>query len=180
MIRSQNLNNAFFTSANDGSLEEILESVGIQNRAATMKQTHSSHIVFADLYKTYESDGIYTDKILLPLVVKTADCIPILMESKTRVSATHAGWRGLEKLIFEKSVEPNLDQPIFITQYPSEVSPLARPNDRDPFFCDRFEFFVGGQEIANGFSELNDPVDQSERFRPVSYTHLTLPTKRIV
>lgn len=105
MIRSQNLNNAFFTSANDGSLEEILESVGIQNRAATMKQTHSSHIVFADLYKTYESDGIYTDKILLPLVVKTADCIPILMESKTRVSATHAGWRGLEKLIFEKSIK---------------------------------------------------------------------------
>ena len=105
MIRSQNLNNAFFTSANDGSLKEILKSVGIQNRAATMNQTHSSHVAFADLYKTYESDGIYTDKILLPLVVKTADCVPILMESKNRVSATHAGWRGLEKLIFEKSLE---------------------------------------------------------------------------
>ncbi len=67
--------------------------------------------------------------------------------------------------IFEKSVEPNLDQPIFITQYPSEVSPLARPNDRDPFFCDRFEFFVAGREIANGFSELNDPNEQAERFK---------------
>ena len=67
--------------------------------------------------------------------------------------------------IFEKIVEPQLEQPIFITQYPSEVSPLARPNDRDPFFCDRFELFVAGREIANGFSELNDPNEQAERFK---------------
>jgi lysyl-tRNA synthetase, class II len=67
--------------------------------------------------------------------------------------------------IFEKTVEPNLDGPIFITQYPAEVSPLARRNDHDPFVTDRFEFFVAGREIANGFSELNDPDDQAERFR---------------
>lgn len=70
--------------------------------------------------------------------------------------------------IFEKIVEPKLNQPIFITQYPSEVSPLARPNDQDPFFCDRFEFFVAGREIANGFSELNDPDEQAERFKKQS------------
>ena len=52
----------------------------------------------------------------------------------------------------------------FITAYPWEVSPLARRNDEDPFITDRFEFFVGGREIANGFSELNDPEDQAERF----------------
>lgn len=75
---------------------------------------------------------------------------------------------GLGKLqieIFEKTVEERLVDPTFITAYPTEVSPLARRNDADPFVSDRFEFFVGGREIANGFSELNDAEDQAERFR---------------
>ena len=75
---------------------------------------------------------------------------------------------GLGKVqieIFEKTVEHRLMDPTFITRYPTEVSPLARPSDEDPFVTDRFEFFVGGREIANGFSELNDAEDQAERFR---------------
>jgi len=75
---------------------------------------------------------------------------------------------GLGKVqieIFEKTVESRLMNPTFITAYPTEVSPLARLNDDDPFVTDRFEFFVGGREIANGFSELNDAEDQAERFR---------------
>jgi len=75
---------------------------------------------------------------------------------------------GLGKVqieIFEKTVEHRLMDPTFITAYPTEVSPLARRNDDDPFVTDRFEFFVGGREIANGFSELNDAEDQAERFR---------------
>jgi lysyl-tRNA synthetase class 2 len=75
---------------------------------------------------------------------------------------------GLGKLqteIFEKTVEDRLDEPTFITEYPAEVSPLARRNDDNPFITDRFEFFVAGRELANGFSELNDPEDQAERFR---------------
>ncbi|WP_317929401.1 lysine--tRNA ligase [Halioxenophilus sp. WMMB6] len=75
---------------------------------------------------------------------------------------------GLGKLqieIFEKTVEHRLDEPTFVTEYPAEVSPLARRNDKNPFVTDRFEFFVGGREIANGFSELNDAEDQAERFR---------------
>ncbi len=75
---------------------------------------------------------------------------------------------GLGKVqieIFEKTVEHRLKEPTFITAYPTEVSPLARRNDHDPFVTDRFEFFVGGREIANGFSELNDAEDQAERFR---------------
>ncbi|HRF43316.1 MAG TPA: lysine--tRNA ligase [Candidatus Competibacteraceae bacterium] len=67
--------------------------------------------------------------------------------------------------IFEQTVEHQLRDPTFITAYPTEVSPLARRNDQDPTITDRFELFVGGREIANGFSELNDPEDQAERFR---------------
>ncbi len=74
---------------------------------------------------------------------------------------------GLGKIqieIFEKTVESKLLSPTFITQFPTEVSPLARKNSDDPFVTDRFEFFIAGREIANGFSELNDPEDQAERF----------------
>jgi len=67
--------------------------------------------------------------------------------------------------IFEKTVEHELKDPTFITAYPVEVSPLSRRNDDDPGVADRFELFIGGREIANGFSELNDPEDQAERFR---------------
>ena len=66
--------------------------------------------------------------------------------------------------IFEKIVEPNLVDPTFITEYPIEVSPLARVNNDNPLIADRFEFFIMGKEIANGFSELNDPDDQRKRF----------------
>lgn len=74
---------------------------------------------------------------------------------------------GLGKIqieIFEETVEHKLDQPTFITEYPIEVSPLARRNDENPAVTDRFEFFIGGRELANGFSELNDAEDQAERF----------------
>ena len=67
--------------------------------------------------------------------------------------------------IFEKTGEDNLREPTFVTQYPTEVSPLSRKNDDDPFLTDRFEFFIVGREIANGFSELNDSEDQAERFQ---------------
>lgn len=78
---------------------------------------------------------------------------------------------GLGKVqieIFEKTVEHRLFEPTFITEYPTEVSPLARCNDDNPFVTDRFEFFIGGREVANGFSELNDPEDQAARFRAQS------------
>ena len=93
-------------------------------------------------------------------------------DSQARALATELGialkdsW-GLGKVqleIFEATAEHLLDQPTFITAYPTEVSPLARRNDDDPFITDRFEFFVGGRELANGFSELNDAEDQAERF----------------
>lgn len=78
-----------------------------------------------------------------------------------------AGWGAgkIETEIFEKTAEPKLHDPTFVTGFPTEVSPLARRSDDDPSVTDRFELFVGGRELANGFSELNDPEEQAERFR---------------
>ena len=75
------------------------------------------------------------------------------------------GTGRLQIEIFEKTVEHQLMQPTFITAYPTEVSPLSRRNDDNPLITDRFELFIGGRELANGFSELNDPEDQAERFQ---------------
>ncbi len=72
---------------------------------------------------------------------------------------------GLQMTIFDEGVESKLVQPTFVTQYPMDVSPLSRRNEKDPFVVDRFELFVYGREMANAFSELNDPVDQLERFQ---------------
>ncbi|MDN5924896.1 MAG: lysine--tRNA ligase, partial [Xanthomonadales bacterium] len=75
------------------------------------------------------------------------------------------GWGKLLLEIFEKTVEASLIQPTFITEHPIEVSPLARASDTEAGFTDRFELFIAGKELANGFSELNDPEDQAARFR---------------
>ncbi|MEO8464868.1 MAG: lysine--tRNA ligase [Gammaproteobacteria bacterium] len=75
-----------------------------------------------------------------------------------------SGAGRLQYDLFEKTVEPTLRGPVFMTQYPAEVSPLARSNDADPFLTDRFELFIGGRELANGFAELNDPEEQAARF----------------
>ncbi len=77
----------------------------------------------------------------------------------------HDGPGKLQIEIFEKTVEHTLFDPTFVCAYPAEVSPLSRANDQDRFLTDRFELFVAGRELANGFSELNDPEDQAARFR---------------
>jgi len=75
------------------------------------------------------------------------------------------GWGKLLLEVFEETVEHTLVQPTFITDHPVEVSPLSRSSDADPELTDRFELFIGGKELANGFSELNDPEEQAARFR---------------
>lgn len=123
-----------------------------------------------DFAKPFERLSMF-DSILKYNSDLTADNISTL-EAATAVAqklGVHVkeNW-GLGKVqteIFEATVEEKLFDPVFITAYPAEVSPLARRNDENPDVTDRFEFFLGGREIANGFSELNDPIDQAERFQ---------------
>jgi lysyl-tRNA synthetase class 2 len=93
--------------------------------------------------------------------------VPYLRSHCERLGVPYSPGDGAGKLqieIFERTAEHQLQAPTFVYAYPAEVSPLARRNDADHFITDRFEFFVGGREIANGFSELNDPEDQAARF----------------
>jgi lysyl-tRNA synthetase, class II len=91
-----------------------------------------------------------------------------LSRKLTELGVDHAGehgWGSLQLMLFEALAEKHLVQPTFVTDFPAEVSPLARRRDSDPELADRFELFIDAKEIANGFSELNDPEDQAERFR---------------
>jgi lysyl-tRNA synthetase class 2 len=137
--------------------------------------------VYGNTTISYQDDEYHFDKPFTRMTVKESilhfnpDIKPSDLDEldKARQIADSLGIPlkdsyGLGKVqieIFEKTVESRLMDPTFITAYPTEVSPLARRSDEDPFVTDRFEFFVGGREIANGFSELNDAEDQADRFR---------------
>ena len=97
--------------------------------------------------------------------VADVDHLRSVLAAKGSAAEDHWGLGRLQMEVFEAQVEGRLEQPTYITEYPAEVSPLARRNDRNPDITDRFELFIGGREYANGFSELNDPVDQAARFK---------------
>jgi lysyl-tRNA synthetase class 2 len=147
--------------------EDLLRSMAMELLGKTTLEYQGSKYDFG---KPFQRMSV-RDSILHFNPELTAEDIDDLDRAKAvagRLGLTLKDSYGLGKLqieIFEKTVEGRLDDPTFITAYPTEVSPLARRNDADPFVTDRFEFFVGGREIANGFSELNDAEDQAERFR---------------
>ena len=99
-----------------------------------------------------------------PAVLKDEEQVIALAKSKGIKLEKQAGGGKAKTELFELLVEEKLIDPTFITSYPTEVSPLARRNEEDPSVTDRFELFITGREIANAFSELNDPVDQKNRF----------------
>lgn len=152
-----------------GIAENILGSTDVKNTVKNAEGEVVSEVVY-DFAKPFTRLSVF-DSILQFNDDITAETLAD--EARAREIASGLGiplkdsW-GLGKVqieIFEKTVEHRLDHPTFITQYPTEVSPLARRNDDNPFVTDRFEFFVGGREIANGFSELNDAEDQAARFQ---------------
>ncbi|OGO95486.1 MAG: lysine--tRNA ligase [Coxiella sp. RIFCSPHIGHO2_12_FULL_44_14] len=102
---------------------------------------------------------------LSPKQIDTLDEARALAHCYDIATPTHYGLGKIQLELFEKLVEKKLQQPIFITHFPKEVSPLSRANSKDAFLADRFELYVGAREIANGFSELNDPEEQAARFR---------------
>ncbi len=106
-----------------------------------------------------EKTGTPADRLLDPGVIRP------LAERTGGIERASMTPGELLGLVFERVVEPDLIQPTFVTHFPVELSPLARRNDRDPRLVDRFELFIARNEIANAFSELNDPEDQRERFQ---------------
>ncbi len=162
-----------------GGIDRVYE-IGRLFRNEGMDRTHNPEfttIEFYQAYATYEDLIVLTEQLLERLALDVCGTTEIEYQGhkislkapfKRMTMAEAVGDASLvgEALVhaFEEKIEPNLIQPTFITQYPIEVSPLARRNDRDPRFTDRFELFIAGREHANAFSELNDPVDQRGRF----------------
>lgn len=146
-------------------LREIAENV---MGSATIKAADSDDVydfskpftrmTMAESIAQYNPD-IYADDI------QNLSALRSILENKGGKVESSWGLGKVQTELFEATVEHRLTDPTFITAYPAEVSPLARRNDDNPEVTDRFEFFVGGREIANGFSELNDPEDQAERFK---------------
>ena len=104
MIESKLIPNALFADKNVKSIDKLKDFTGIEY-IASMNQTHSDLVDFVESPRVYNSDGIYTEKPKLGLVVKTADCMPILLSDKKRIGAIHSGWRGLKNNIVEKAIK---------------------------------------------------------------------------
>lgn len=169
-----------------GGLDRVYE-IGRLFRNEGMDRTHNPEfttIEFYQAYATYEDLMALTEQLFETLARDVCGSTEISYQGQAislkapfrRMTLLEAVLEKVPDLApekrsgkalldaFEQHVEATLIQPTFITQYPIEVSPLARRNDADPRFTDRFEFFLCGREYANAFSELNDPVDQRQRF----------------
>ncbi len=173
-----------------GGLERVFE-VGRNFRNEGISTQHNPEFTMLEFYQayaTYEDLMKLTEELLGELAMRiTGETAVEYQGEKIQFKAPFARYTMHEAVkkfaktdaetdpaklspvklveIFEEKVESQLIQPTFITQFPTEVSPLARKNDAHPEFADRFELFICGREIANGFNELNDPKDQAERFK---------------
>jgi lysyl-tRNA synthetase class 2 len=148
--------------------EEMLRAVA-QNVLGTLQLSYGEHTI--DLSRPFERLTIVQAIRKFHPEISAADLgnrdgvVTVLR--KRGIDFSHhakAGSGALQLHLFEETTEAQLIQPTFIVDYPAEVSPLARRSDADPELTDRFELYIAGREIANGFSELNDPEDQAARF----------------
>jgi len=169
-----------------GGLERVFE-VGRNFRNEGISTQHNPEFTMLEFYQafaTYEDLMQMTEQLFEELaqkILKTTDVV--YQETKLNFKAPFEKLTMAEAVkkfakvdpktltpfklveLFEEKVESQLIQPTFITHFPTEVSPLSRRNDQDPTIADRFELFIFGREIANGFNELNDPEDQASRFQ---------------
>ena len=146
--------------------EGVIRDVALHVLGTAQVQWEGQHIDLAPDFRRWRMDEAVRHH---NPEISAADCtdrqalVRHCERLKMNVKSGH-GWGRLLLEIFEKTVEHTLVQPTFITAHPVEVSPLARANDDQPGYTDRFELFINGKELANGFSELNDPEDQAARF----------------
>jgi lysyl-tRNA synthetase class 2 len=147
--------------------EGMIRDVAVQVLGTTQMHWDGADIDLAPAFRRWRLDEAvrhYNPDISIADCTDRAALVRHCERLKVPVKAGY-GWGKLLLEIFEKTAEHQLVQPTFITHYPVEVSPLARESDTEKGITDRFELFVNGKELANGFSELNDPEDQAERFR---------------
>ncbi len=122
-------------------------------------------IDFTGPYERVRMLGSLSDALGADVAVLSADDLRSHAERLKVPDLEGAGWGKLIDKLFGELVQPNLIQPTFVMDHPKELSPLAKPHRNDPDLTERFELFVAGEEIANAFSELNDPIDQRQRFQ---------------
>ncbi|MCP4957515.1 MULTISPECIES: lysine--tRNA ligase [Photobacterium] len=153
--------------------EEMLSSIAIDVLGSSKMPYGEFEVEFAgpytrmsmlDAIKQYNPDHAEIQALTYEGVADRELMVKIAKSVHVDVESFWTCGQLLEE-IFGETAEPQLMQPTFITEYPADISPLARRNDENPFITDRFEFFIGGREVANGFSELNDAQDQDQRFK---------------
>jgi lysyl-tRNA synthetase class 2 len=145
--------------------EELLSSLAQQILGKTVISYQGKDIVLTPPWRRWSyHQAILEVNALDPSVLQDREKA-LAAAQRLRVPVDQkASLFAIVNKIFEETVESNLQQPTFITDYPIDISPLARRKDSDATLTDRFELYIAGREIANAFSELNDPLDQRERF----------------
>jgi lysyl-tRNA synthetase, class II len=145
--------------------EELLSRLAQQILGTTTFDYQGQEIRFERPWRRWSyMQAVLEINHLDPVVLKDRDAaLNAARQLKVDVDGK-AGHAAILTAIFEETVEPQLIQPTFITDFPTDISPLAKRKESDPTLTDRFELYIAGREIANAFSELNDPLDQRERF----------------
>ncbi len=147
-------------------IERLFKSISEKVLGSTVVESGDQNYDFSKPFKRQTLIGSIAEKLQIPESnLKDIDHLQKIGKDLHVENYLQLSPGKLQFEIFEKVVEENLIEPTFIIGYPTEISPLSRASDEDPDFVERFELFVGGKEIANGFSELNDPDDQADRFR---------------
>ena len=160
MIKSFSISNAIFTDSKDGSISEVLYKLNFK-KYSEMHQTHSDHYLIINSAGTYKADAIFTSKKNLPLVVKTADCLPILVTDGKLVGAIHAGWRGLKNNIIEKTISNFNKEKLKVIVGPHAQSCCYEVKDDVAVFFEKFihissdKKYLNMSEIIKDYFETN-------------------------